>query len=101
MFTFFEQAFRADLRAFTGYLTLFIIINLICIIGVIFFSKKIPKPIKSKLIMVWIVFDLATIILVPMSITKRYQEKLIPNNKIDESAIENRMDKKRKKMGLE
>ena len=101
MFNFFEQAIRADLRAFTGFLTLFIIINIVFIIGWVFFGKKIPKEYKTKLILALIIFDLATVILVPLSITKRYQEKLIPNQKINEKTIDDRMEQKRKKMGIE
>lgn len=97
---FIEQVIRADLRAATGFITFFFILNLGLVLLFIFKGKKLGEW-KKKIIWSWVIVDLFIIIMVPFMAAKRYQERLIPNEALSEESQDQKLDEKKKKLGIE
>jgi len=95
-----EQIFRAELRHFTALLTSFIIFNLGMVLIFVFQGKNL-KVWKKKIITAWIIIDIVIIIMVPLNATKRYQERIIPNNTLNEETQNKALEEKKKKLGIE
>ena len=88
-----EQLFRSDLRMWTGFITLFLILNVV--IAIVAFKKKsLPKGIQKHFGKIWILLNVVIIVFQIFTTVKRYQERLIPPQEMPENTFESDLGKK-------